>query len=111
MSIFPRPARPKALLADIKRVWNSSTGRYKLVFGVAALAVNSLILTGFILESHWGVLPEGPQIIYASDWPNTRTDDEIKTQQRIDAAEKRKLDDERRRQWKKVDDQLSKLGI
>jgi len=111
MTIFPRPARPRALIADVKRIWNSSTNRYKLVFGAIAIGMTSLIVTGFILESRWGVLPEGPQLIYASDWPASRTDAEIKAQQRADAIEKRKFDEERRRQWKKLDDQLSRYGL
>jgi hypothetical protein len=111
MSIFPRPARPKALIADVKRVWNSSTSRYKLVFGVAALAVNSIIVTGFVVESRWGVLPEGPQITYAEDFPANRTDEQIKQDQWKDARERRALADERQRQWKKVDDALSSYGF
>lgn len=111
MTIFPRPARPRALIADVKRIWSGSTNRYKLVFGAIAIGMTSLIVTAFILESRWGVLPEGPQLIYASDWPASRTDAEIKTQQRADAVEKRKLDEERRRQWKKLDDQLSRYGL
>jgi hypothetical protein len=111
MAVFPRPARPRAVIADIKRVWNSSTSRYKLVFGALAVAITSLIVTGFIVESRWGVLPEGPQVVYANDWPATRTDEEIKTQQRIDAAERRKAMEERRRQFQKLDDALTRHGL
>lgn len=111
MSAFPRPARPRAILADVKRMWATSTRRYKLVFGAAAIAVTSLIITGFILESRWGVMPEGPQIVYASDWPATRSDAEIKDQQRIDAMERRKFADDRRRQWQKLDHSLDRLGF
>jgi len=111
MAIFPRPARPRALIADAKRIWSSSTNRYKLVFGALAIGMTSIVITGFILESRWGVLPEGPQLIYANDWPAARTDAEIKAQQRVDAVEKRKWDEERRRQWKKLDDELARHGL
>jgi hypothetical protein len=111
MAFFPRPAHPSAVLADIKRLWATSTRRYKLVFGAAAVAVTSLLVTMFVVESRWGVMPEGPQIVYATDWPSTRTDAEIKTQQRIDAVERRKLADERRRQWQKVDNSLTEMGL
>jgi hypothetical protein len=111
MSIFLRPARPRALIADVKRVWSASTRRYKLVFGAAALFVTSLIVTAFVVESRWGVLPEGPQIVYASDWPATRTDAEIRKQQWIDAAERRKANEARRLQWKKLDDALTRHGF
>jgi len=111
MSIYPRPARPRALIADIKRVWRTSTRRYKLVFGAAALFMTSGILVIFILESRWGVMPEGPQITYASDWPATRTDAQIRQQQWADAAEKRKFDESRRLQWKKLDDAMTSHGF
>ena len=111
MSVFPRPARPHALFADLKRMWAGSTRRYKLVFGASAIFMTSLIITGFVLEPRWGVLPEGPQIVYASDWPTTRTDAEIRTQQRIDAMERRKANEERQRQWRKVDKDLDRLGF
>ena len=111
MAIFLRPARPKALIADIKRVWNSSTSRYKLVFGVLAVAINSVIITGFVVESRWGVLPEGPQLIYAEDFPANRTDAQIKEDQWADARERRAAAEERRREWKKIDDALSSHGF
>jgi len=111
MAIFPRPARPKALIEDIKRVWRSSTNRYKLVFGTAAVGITSIILTGFILESRWGVMPEGPQIVYAEDYPANRTDAEIQQDQWADARKRRAIAEERRREWKKVDDSLSRYGF
>ena len=111
MSIFLRPARPKALIADVRRVWRSSTNRYKLVFGALAIGVTSIIVTGFVLESRWGVLPEGPQLIYAEDFPVNRTDAQIKEDQRADARARREAADERRREWKKVDDALSSHGF
>lgn len=111
MTIFPRPARPKALMADIKRIWGSSTNRYKLVFGALAIGMTSIVITGFILESRWGVLPEGPQIVYAQDFPVNRTDEQIKKDQWADAAERRKAVEERRRQWKKIDDALTRSGL
>ncbi len=111
MSIFPRPARPRALIADVKRIWGASTRRYKLVFGAVAIGMTSLMITGFVLESRWGVMPEGPQIVYASDWTLDRSDDEIRKQQWADAAEKRKADEARRLQWKKLDDMLTSHGF
>lgn len=111
MSIFLRPARPKALIADVKRLWRSSTHRYKLVFGALAIGVTSLIVTGFVLESRWGVLPEGPQIVYAEDFPINRTDAQIREDQWAAARARRAAADERQRQWKKIDDALSRHGF
>ena len=111
MAYFPRPARPRTLIADVKRLWTNSTTRYKLVFGAASIAMVSIIITGFVIESRWGVLPEGPEVLYVSDWPATRTDAEIKAQQHIDAVAKRKFDDERRRSFQRLDDSMKKYGL
>jgi hypothetical protein len=111
MAIFPRPARPKALIADIRRVWNSSTSRYKLVFGALAIGITSTIVTGFIVQTRWDAMPKGPQIIYAEDFPANRTDAQIQKDQWEDARKRRELADERRRQWQRVQAALSKFGL
>jgi hypothetical protein len=111
MSMFPRPARPEALLADVRRMWHASTRRYKLVFGALAITMTSLIITGFVLESRWGIAPEGPQIVYASDWHADRSDSEIQAQQKIDQRAAHAAKEERRRQWQKLDGDLKKLGL
>ena len=110
MAIFPRPVHPRVLITDVKRLWRGSTNRYKLVFGAVAIGMTSLIVTGFILEAP-AATSKGPQVIYATDWPATRTDDEIRKQQWADAAEKRKADEARRREWKKIDDALTRHGL
>ena len=74
MRIFLRPARPRVLIADIKRIWNGSTSRYKLVFGALSLGITSMIVTGFILQTRWDAMPTGPQLIYAANFPADRTD-------------------------------------
>lgn len=98
-------------MADLRRIWASSTNRYKLVFGALAIGMTSLVITGFILESRSGVLPEGPQLVYAQDFPANRTDEEIRAEQRSDAIERRKAVEARRRQWQKIDDALARHGF
>jgi len=111
MAIFPRPARPKALIADIKRVWNSSTSRYKLVFGALAIGITSVIVTGFIVQTRWDAMPKGPELIYAEDFPANRTDAQIQQDQWADARKRRALAEERKRQWQKVEAAVSKFGL
>jgi hypothetical protein len=111
MAIFPRPVHPRVLVADIRRIWGSSTNRYKLVFGAIAIGVTSLIVTGFILDSRWQVPPQGPQIIYAENFPANRTDEQIRQDQWADARKRRAEAEERQRQWKRVERQLSSFGL
>jgi hypothetical protein len=53
----------------------------------------------------------GPQLIYVESWPANRTDEQIKAEQKIDQAARDKAKAERQRQFKKLDDQLERLGL
>lgn len=109
MAYFPRPAKPKALIADFKAMF-AANRRHKLVFGAMAVGMTSLIITGFILEARNGILP-GASTIYASDWSENRTDSEIIKQQKIDQKEIEAAKAERRSQFKKVDDAMTRWGL
>jgi hypothetical protein len=109
MAYFPRPARPKALLADLRGLF-ATNRRHKLLFGAMAIGMTSIIVTGFIVESHSGVLP-GPSTIYVSDWSVNRTDAEIIKQQTIDQKELDAAKAEKRRQFQKVDDAMTRWGL
>lgn len=109
MAVFPRPAKPRALLADIRSAFGGNR-RHKLIFGAAAVGMTSLIVTGFIVESRSGILP-GASVIYASDWTENRTDAEIQKQQKIDQKELDAARAERRAQFKKVDDAMTRWGF
>jgi hypothetical protein len=109
MAYFPRPARPKALLADFKAMF-AANRRHKLIFGAMAIGMTSLIVTGFILEARNGILP-GASTIYVSDWSATRTDAEIVKQQKIDQKDVEAYKAERRRQFKKVDEAMTRWGF
>ena len=109
MAYFPRPARPKALLADLRGLF-AVNRRHKLLFGAMAIGMTSLIITGFILESRSGVLP-GRSTIYAADWSESRTDAEIIKQQKIDQKEVDAWKANRRRQFQKVDDAMTRWGL
>lgn len=107
---FPKPASPRDFWADA-RAFFMGKNRYKLVFLTAAIGITSTIVTAFIIESRDRTLLPGPQTIYVSDWPATRTDAEIKAQNIKDQKELDAAREARRLQWKKVDDDLKKLGI
>lgn len=106
---FPRPASPRAFWTDL-RAFLLAQERHKLVFAAIAIGITSLIVTGFIVESRYGVLP-GPQTIYASDWSTSRTDAEIIAQQKIDAKALHAAKAERRRQFQKVDNAMTRMGF
>lgn len=109
MSWFPRPATPKALIADL-RLFASQRSRYQWGGLAVAIVMPVLIVAGFYHDASHGIAP-GPQLIYVQSWPATRTDAEIKAQQKIDQAKREAAQKERQRQFQKIDRDLKKVGI
>jgi hypothetical protein len=109
MSWFPRPAGPKALWADI-RAFSAQRSRYQWAGMAVAIVMPLLIVAAFFHDSSHGVQP-GPQLIYAESWPATRTDDQIKADQKRDQARREAAMKERQRQFRKLDKDLDRLGI
>ena len=105
MAILPRPSSPRVLLRDL-RMFMDGDRRHKLLFAALSVGITSLWVTGFIVESWWGVLPEGQQIVYAASWSNTRTDAEIIAQQKIDQKAREQAQAAKRAQFQKVAKQL-----
>ena len=110
MAVFPRPAHPRVLLADL-RTFLVGDRHYKLVFATMAIGMTSLIVTGFILESRHGVLPEGEQLTYVEDFSNARTDAQIIAQQKIDQKARDAAAAKKRAEFQKVDKALTRLGF
>lgn len=87
--------------------------------GILALSVvlTTALIAGFIHDSH-EERPYKRDIVYVEQWPASRTEAEIKAQQKIDqAAKEKRLAEEARQQkkvqaeFKKLDDRLKALGI
>ncbi|WP_294057409.1 hypothetical protein [Sphingomonas sp.] len=90
----------------------------ELLFALPALVLTLLVLVGFYKDSRVETPPKGPDIIYVQSWPLSRTDAEIKAQQKIDQIEKEKRlaeikrqQDERKAEFKKYDDWLTNHGF
>jgi mannitol-specific phosphotransferase system IIBC component len=100
---LPRPASPKALLADI-RALIAQRSRHQLIAGVLALLIPAFFIVAFIHEATATV--PGEQVIYARSWNANRTDEQIKADQKKAQAEKDANAKERQRQFQKLADQL-----
>lgn len=111
MAILPRPASPSAFLADLRAFVTGGDHPYKVIGATFAIGVTALWIFGFVIESRWGVLPEGEQVTYAMDFPADRTDAQIVAQNKADQRKRDAALAERRRQFQKVDDAMSKLGF
>jgi len=110
MAILPPLSRPSVIARDL-RIFLFGDRRYKLVFATLAVAVTSLLVTMLIIESWWGVEPQGKQIVYAQDFPANRTDAEIIAQQKIDQKIVDKARAERRAAFQRLDDAMTRHGL
>jgi hypothetical protein len=115
MSFLSRFSPVRAFL-DLRR-FLASRPPYEL--GFLALA---MLVTGFFVYAfaHDSAVPKEykPDIIYVEQWPLSRTDAEVRAQQKIDGAEKtrrlaeqKKREDEMRASFKRLDDRLKRYGI
>lgn len=101
---FPRPSSPLAAWRDLK-AFMAQQERHKFFFAALAVIIPALIVTGFYVDSN---IKPAPQIIYVQNWPASRTDDEIKAQQKIDQAKRDKEAAEKRRHYQELE---KRLGI
>ncbi|MEO7178349.1 MAG: hypothetical protein ABIW83_05855 [Allosphingosinicella sp.] len=106
---LPRPASPRALWADI-RAFTSERRPHQWVAAALAIAIPAAIIFIFYLDGNTNIMP-GPQLIYVESWPASRTDAQIKAEQKIDQAARDKFRKERQAQFKRLDEKLERLGI
>ena len=101
---MPRPASPRALIADI-RAFLGERSRHQLIAAALAIIIPGLIVTAFFFNSGPDI---PPRIVYAQSYSADRTDADIIADQKKAQAEKEELAKERQRQFQRLAD---KLGI
>jgi hypothetical protein len=106
---LPRPARPSVLWKDLREFWR---GRPKRQYVAAALAliVPTGIVVAFYFDSQTNIRPR-ETIIFVDSWPATRSDEEIRAKQKADLVRRRAFEAERQRQFRRIDENLNRLGI
>jgi hypothetical protein len=107
---------PIAAIRDL-RVFLAQRQPYELGILALSIVLTTLLIAGFVHDSH-EERPYRHNIIYVEQWPASRTEAEIRADQKItQAAKDKKLAEEARRQkalqaqFKKIDDRLKALGI
>jgi hypothetical protein len=106
---LPRPSSPRALWADL-RAFAGERRPHQWIAAALAVAMPVAIIVLFVIDGRTNIMP-GPQLIYVESWPASRTDEEIKAQQKIDQAWRDKKLKERQEMFKKHDEQLERLGL
>lgn len=116
MRVFPRPVNPVAAWRDLKAFLGSRTP-HQLGFAVLSITIPLFWLGLFYLDQ----VPmeyRPPEIVYVEKYDPNRTDEEIKAQQKIDTAERKKREaeeqrilEERRAPFKAIDKKMDELGL
>jgi hypothetical protein len=101
---LPRPASPRALIADI-RSFTRERSRYQWIALAVAVAMPATIIYGFYRDGQTNLTPS-EQIIYAESWTGARTDDEIKAAQKQRQLQREAGLAERRRQYQELERRL-----
>jgi hypothetical protein len=108
---------PIAAYRDL-RLFLATRRRHELVFMALALAVTVLIIFVFFKDTMGITKPYERNIIYVEQWPITRTDEQIKAQQKIDQAKKhiqraemQKKREAKQAEFKRLDNKLDSWGF
>lgn len=84
--------------------------RHQWAAAILALLIPAGIIVAFYYDAQTNIAP-GEQVIYLESWSADRADEEIIAKQKADLAVRERLEEERRQQFKNVDDRLRRLGI
>ena len=116
MRVFPRPVNPLAAFRDLRAFLGTCT-RHQLGFAVLSIAIPLFWLGLFYLDQ----VPmeyRPPEIVYVEKFDPNRTDEQIKAQQKIDTAARKKHEaevqrilEERRAPFKAIDKKMDDLGL
>jgi len=113
---FLRFFSPSAAYRDL-RLFLATRRQHELWFLMLALATTVIIIFAFFKDANFKK-PYERNIIYVEQWPITRTDEQIKAQQKIDQAKKhiqqaelQKQREAKQAEFKRVDDKLESWGF
>ena len=113
MGSFLGRFNPFRALLDLRR-YLGTRKKYEILFLFGSLMACIVIVGGFAAGSTVQREWQRPTIIYVQSWRADRTDAEIIAQQKIDqakkdalAAKQKKLDDENKAAFKRLNDKLS----
>ena len=101
---LPRPASPRALLADL-RAFAGQRPKHQWVAALVAVLMPVILIYGFYRDGQTN-LGSPEQIIYAESWTGARTDEEIKAAQKERQARREALQAERQRQYQELERRL-----
>ena len=116
MSLIARFS-PLRAVHDLRR-FLAQREKYELGFFALSIAITGIVLFAFLRDTNDIKAPYRPTIIYVQQWPLSRTDAQIRAQQKIDQYDKdKRLAEEKAQraqlqaQYKRLDDKLKAMGL
>ena len=106
---LPRPAGPRALWADLRAFWRERP-RHQYAAAVLAVLIPIGIIVAFYVDGQTRLQPVQTRI-YVNSWPASRTDADIRRDQQARLQRDRARQQQRQREFQRLDDQLNRLGI
>ncbi len=104
MSWFPRPVGPRAAFADLRNFFRHREREHWIGMALAVL-VTIVIVIEFLVDSKINTAPP-TTIVYTEQWRADRTDAQIIADQKKHQAERKAAEEERQRQFQKLEKQL-----
>ena len=98
---LPRPASPRALIADL-RTFARERSRVQWIAALVAVMMPIVIIVGFVTDGRTNMKPRA-QIHYIDSWSANRTDAEIKAAQEQREKDRQAAAVERQRQFKAIE--------
>lgn len=106
MAVLPPTSSPRAAFKDLK-AFLAQRGSEQIWGLVMALLVTAIIIVVFTIDPKINTAPP-PSVVYIENYGPDRTDADIKADQQKDSAKRKALKEEKKRQFKELQD---KLGI
>lgn len=106
---LPRPATPRALVQDLRVFWGSRPRGHWIAALLAAVMTSGIVIAFLIDSQSMGETRE--TVMFVNSWPASRTDAEIRAQQKADLDERTRAEAEHRRQLQRLDQNLNRLGF
>lgn len=104
MAVFPRPASPRRVLADLKAFIVTGDRDHRVPVAIISVMMPALIIAAFLHDT-WMPAPE-PEMSFIPSWTATRSDAEIIAKQTRDEAARQAWVAERQRQFQTVERQF-----
>ena len=110
---LPPISSPREVWRELKQFF-ATRERHQWVIALLSLAIPGFFAFNFYLDSGKPKIYRPPEVVFVQQWPKSRTDAEIKAQQKKDApeerAERKKLEQEDAAYRKRMQDLQKLLG-